>query len=241
MQRSVVVRLDVGGTPMATSLATVMEGARQGGDVFQALCAQVLGPGWTEYQGGGAVPGELVAQQTDAEHFVDCEPDVFRIIINYLRDGAVPSAELHLLSNVRAYAAKIGMQELAHQVALRHSRQQVMKLLNSQQRNLSGMDLREMDLSDIDFSGANLYRTRLCSAHLRGADFSGANLCGADLTDATCFDANLRGARINRQTRMTKNMDPFILMVCHHLRCNASCGRTGVHAVYRVGTALVCY
>ena len=122
---------------MATSLATVMEGARQGGDVFQALCAQVLGPGWTEYQGGGAVPGELVAQQTDAEHFVDCEPDVFRIIINYLRDGAVPSAELHLLSNVRAYAAKIGMQELAHQVALRHSRQQVMKLLNSQQRNLS--------------------------------------------------------------------------------------------------------
>jgi hypothetical protein len=119
MQRSLIVRLDVGGAPMATSLATVMEGARQGGDVFEVLCAQVLGPGWTAYQDGRAVPGELVSQQTDAEHFVDCEPEVFRIIINYLRDGAVPTADLYLLSNVRACAAKIGMQELARRCGRR--------------------------------------------------------------------------------------------------------------------------
>jgi len=36
-----VVRLDVGGTPLNTSLATVMEGARQGSEVFECLCAQV--------------------------------------------------------------------------------------------------------------------------------------------------------------------------------------------------------
>ena len=37
----IMVRLDVGGTPLHTSLATVMKGARQGSDVFQRLCTQV--------------------------------------------------------------------------------------------------------------------------------------------------------------------------------------------------------
>ena len=44
LQSAVVVRLDVGGTPLNTSLATVMEGARQGGEVFECLCAQAGTP-----------------------------------------------------------------------------------------------------------------------------------------------------------------------------------------------------
>ena len=44
LQSAVVVRLDVGGTPLNTSLATVMEGARQGSEVFTCLCAQVRPP-----------------------------------------------------------------------------------------------------------------------------------------------------------------------------------------------------
>ena len=41
LRTEIVVRLDVGGTPLHTSLATVMDGARQGSDVFQRLCTQV--------------------------------------------------------------------------------------------------------------------------------------------------------------------------------------------------------
>jgi hypothetical protein len=41
LQSAVVVRLDVGGTPLSTSLATVMEGARQGSEVSKGLCAKV--------------------------------------------------------------------------------------------------------------------------------------------------------------------------------------------------------
>jgi len=37
----IMVRLDVGGTPLHTSIATVMKGARQEGDVFQRLCTQI--------------------------------------------------------------------------------------------------------------------------------------------------------------------------------------------------------
>jgi hypothetical protein len=41
LQSALVVRLDVGGTPLRTSLATVMEGARQGSEVFKCLSAKV--------------------------------------------------------------------------------------------------------------------------------------------------------------------------------------------------------
>ena len=40
-QNQVMVRMDVGGTPLHTSLATVMEGARQGGVVFKRICEKV--------------------------------------------------------------------------------------------------------------------------------------------------------------------------------------------------------
>jgi hypothetical protein len=203
MQRSVVVRLDVSGTPMATSLATVMEGARQGGDVFQALCAQVLGPGWTAYQDGDAVPGELVAQQADAEHFVDWDPDMFRIVLNYLRDGGVlPAMDAHLLQNVKAKARAAGMAQLAnssHPTVSRveaafhdgekPSRRQVMQMLNGPHRNFSGMDLSGLDLSNLDFNGASLFRVCLDHANLSGANFSGCNIEGVSLNHANATGA----------------------------------------------------
>jgi hypothetical protein len=44
MPQHVPIRVDVGGTVFRTSLHTLMEGARLGGVVFQALCLQILGP-----------------------------------------------------------------------------------------------------------------------------------------------------------------------------------------------------
>ena len=54
LRTEIMVRLDAGGTPLHTSLATVMEGARQGGEVFERLCNQVsvdrLRVGWPREQ-----------------------------------------------------------------------------------------------------------------------------------------------------------------------------------------------
>ena len=48
LQNQVMIRMDVGGTPLHTSLTTVMEGARQGGVVFKRICEKVKGrhQGW---------------------------------------------------------------------------------------------------------------------------------------------------------------------------------------------------
>jgi len=44
MPQHVAIRVEVGGTVYRVSLHTLMEDARFGGVVFQALCLQILGP-----------------------------------------------------------------------------------------------------------------------------------------------------------------------------------------------------
>jgi hypothetical protein len=53
MPLHVPIRIDVGGTVFRTSLHTLMEGARLGGNDFQALCHKILRPG---EPGGGSSP-----------------------------------------------------------------------------------------------------------------------------------------------------------------------------------------
>ena len=111
-QSKVVVRLDVGGEVVHTSLATVMAGVRQGGEVFQKICLSLLGPGWEGYEAGGAVPAHVAAQVAVQVEFVDTTPRVFEFVLENLRSGELLSGDSHMLKNVRAWAARTGMEVL---------------------------------------------------------------------------------------------------------------------------------
>ncbi|KAJ1496391.1 hypothetical protein T484DRAFT_1923396 [Baffinella frigidus] len=108
----VVVSLNVRGEAVDTSLATVMEGARQGGEVFRRICGSLLVPGWEAYAAGEGVPEHEAERATEKTEFVDTNPRVFEVVLDYLQSGELPSADTHTLENVRAWAARMGMEAL---------------------------------------------------------------------------------------------------------------------------------
>ena len=74
--QQVPVSIDVSGTVFRVSVHTLMEGARRGSPVFQALCLQILGHA---ADGGSpweqrAVPAPVQQQQSVKKHFVDADP-----------------------------------------------------------------------------------------------------------------------------------------------------------------------
>ena len=82
------------------------------------------------------------------------------------------------------------------------TREDVIKRLNSGDKDfyledLHGLDLRGLNFSGANLRGANLRDANLCSADLHGANLCGADLCGADLRGANLCGANLRGANID--------------------------------------------
>ena len=98
------------------------------------------------------------------------------------------------------------MHELANLCRRAHNRldvPRVLELLNGQQKNLSGMDMRALVMTGMDFSGASLHHVNLADAelrriaakgaNLRWSDLSHADLEGADLTEADLSDCNLTG------------------------------------------------
>ncbi|KAJ1485827.1 hypothetical protein T484DRAFT_1791952, partial [Baffinella frigidus] len=194
MLESVVVRLNVGGAEVHTSLTTLLEGARQGGTLFQRLCGQVLGPGWSSVAESGVPPDTFVGGEESAEHFVDVSPALFSLVLDYLRDGELPRMEVNVMENVRLFARRQKMEqleELAGSEQLRLSPIKVMEFLNGQ-RNLSAMDLREINLANFDLRGATFYGCRLDGANLTGARFDENNcLERASLTSTVLVKANL--------------------------------------------------
>ena len=112
-QRQVVVSLHVRGETVRTSLATVVEGARQGGQEFQRICGALLGPGWEGQEWlQAAVPADVAASAAVQVEFVDNNPRVFEFVLDYLQGGQLPSGDTHMLENVRAWATRTGMQAL---------------------------------------------------------------------------------------------------------------------------------
>ncbi|KAJ1465102.1 hypothetical protein T484DRAFT_1757630, partial [Baffinella frigidus] len=91
-----------------------MEGARQGGAEFRALCGSLLGPGWEVYEEGLSVPGEVAASAVAPARFLDVTPRVFECVLEFLRSAGVLSGDAHLLASVRAWATREGMHTLQH-------------------------------------------------------------------------------------------------------------------------------
>ena len=73
------------------------------------------------------------------------------------------------------------------------TREDVIKRLNSGDKNFFHEDLSGLDLSYLDFTDTNLRGADLRGDDLYGADLSGASLSGANLRGADLRGANLRG------------------------------------------------
>ena len=113
MPKHVAIRVDIGGTVFRISLHTLMEGARFGSVVFQALCLQILGP-----TGGGSPWDQRVVPaqnpQYGVRHFVDADPTPWPCWLEYLRTRRVPFVEAGpLRARVIRDTRRAGLAELA--------------------------------------------------------------------------------------------------------------------------------
>ena len=122
MPRNARVILNVGGKIFNISLHALIEGARQGGLVFQCLCLIILGPNNISTMPSSASTGgmmwenRIVSSSTAHDktvHFVDMEPTMFAFWLDYLRTGDEPVVPAHLHAQFVRDTERIGLAKLA--------------------------------------------------------------------------------------------------------------------------------
>jgi uncharacterized protein YjbI with pentapeptide repeats len=155
--------------------------------------------------------------------FIDRDGEYFGYILNWLRDGNVPSLQDFKYSQLLKEAQYFQLEGLIDGIhaLLKEKKKLGTDLTRSDfvkyslyhqsgrgQRqkfkgvNLSGLDLSGLDLCNMDFSDACLRNVCFANAYLSNSDFENANAEGADFNHAflgrcTFYDANLRGANFN--------------------------------------------
>jgi hypothetical protein len=163
MPQHVVIRVDVGGTVFRISLHTLMEGARFGGVVFQALCLQILGP----TSGGSPWDQRVVPAQNPqygVKHFVDADPMPWPCWLEYLRSGEVPFVEAGpLRERVICDSQRAGLAEFAEGLGelADWRRHELQALLVRPGGVYQGARLRGQDLSNLGFAKCSLRRADL--------------------------------------------------------------------------------
>jgi uncharacterized protein YjbI with pentapeptide repeats len=200
MPQHVAIRVDVGGTVFRISLHTLMEGARFGGVVFQALCLQILGP----TGGGSAWDQRMVPAQNPqygVKHFVDADPISWPCWLEYLRSGEVPFVEAGpLRDRVICDSERAGLAELAEglgQLAY-WRRHELQALLVRPGGVYQGARLRGQDLSNLGFAKCSLRRADLSDCTLTDCTFDGADMVGANLQRAVMTHSSLPRADLRK-------------------------------------------
>ncbi|KAF6174772.1 hypothetical protein GIB67_031296 [Kingdonia uniflora] len=187
------VRLNIGGKKFCTTMDTLTQREPD------SMLAAMFSGRHTIYQ--------------DSEKgfvFVDRDGKHFRHILNWLRDGVVPTlkgSEYQELLREAEYYQLLGLVE-AITVTLNTKRDEseskddpkaeltrtdIIKCIQSSERvkfrgvNLSGLDLSKLDLSFVDFSFACLQNVIFSRTNLQCAKFRDVDACGS-----TFLNANLR-------------------------------------------------
>ncbi|KAJ4979791.1 hypothetical protein NE237_010571 [Protea cynaroides] len=174
--------------------------------------------------------------------FVDRDGKHFRHILNWLRDGVVPTlndSEYPELLREAEYYQLLGLVEEIHAVSNRRkddddvnvktevselTRTDVIKCIQSKKVkfrgvNLSGLDLSKLDLSFVDFSYAclrNVFfsRANIHSAKFRDVEAEGSNFHNAILRECEFTGANLRGALLAGANLQSANLQDACLIDC---------------------------
>ncbi|KAK6139788.1 hypothetical protein DH2020_026464 [Rehmannia glutinosa] len=164
-----------------------------------------------------------ICQDSDKGYvFVDRDGKHFRHILNWLRDGVVPTlkdSEYSELLREAEYFQLIGlMDEIKASLIKRKedeemgtelTRVDIIRCIQSERVRFRGINLSGLDLSKLgrcEFTGANLRGALLAGANLQSANlqdaclvdcsFCGADLRSAHLQTADLTNANLEGANL---------------------------------------------
>ncbi|KAK6289115.1 hypothetical protein POUND7_000656 [Theobroma cacao] len=166
--------------------------------------------------------------------FVDRDGKHFRHILNWLRDGVVPTltdsgyselireAEYYqLLGLIEGISSVLNKRKEDDDLGAELTRTDIIKCIQSERVrfrgvNLSGLDLSKLDLSFVDFSFACLKsvffsRANLQCAKFRDVDAEGSIFHNATLRECEFTGANLRGALLAGANLQSANLQGKIL------------------------------
>ncbi|TQE06109.1 hypothetical protein C1H46_008305 [Malus baccata] len=168
--------------------------------------------------------------------FLDRDGKHFRHILNWLRDGVVPTlkdSEYSELLREAEYYQLLGLMDGIHAVLNKKredeevdtelTRTDIIKCIQSEKVrfrgvNLSGLDLSKLDLSFVDFSYACLKNVFFSRANLQCAKFKDVDAEGAIFHNATLREceftgANLRGALLAGANLQSANLQGKLLCI----------------------------
>jgi hypothetical protein len=118
------VRLKVATAACDTTLYTIIEGARQGGIVFQCLCLSILGTNNVSIMPSASTGGMTWAnkvvpsdpKEDKIVYFVDMDSTIFSYWLDYLRTGDEPDVPAHMLARFVRETERAGLTKLASDV-----------------------------------------------------------------------------------------------------------------------------
>ncbi|GAB2273456.1 FH protein interacting protein fip2 [Dionaea muscipula] len=209
---SSIVRLNVGGKKFCTTVDTLM--LREPDSMLAAM-----------FSGR-----HTLCQEGEKGYiFVDRDGKHFRHILNWLRDGVVPTlkdSENSELLREAEYYQLLGLIEGINTAMNKRkeddglsndlTRTDIIKCIQSERVrfrgvNLSGLDLSKLDLSYVDFSHASLKgvffsRANLHCAKFKDVDAEGSIFHNAILRECEFTGANLRGALLAGANLQSANL-----------------------------------
>ncbi|KAL6275446.1 hypothetical protein ACE6H2_019047 [Prunus campanulata] len=233
LKKSYVIRLNIGGNEFCTSVDTLTQ--REPNSMLAAM-----------FSGRHQDPAKGYV-------FIDRDGTHFRHILNWLRDGIVPSLEdcskYSELLREAEYFQLLGLREGIHDFLNKKkeddkksiakldaelTRRDIIRCIQSNARirfrgvNLSGLDLSKLDLSNIDFSYACLRNVCFSSCDLDGAKFNhvdaeGAIFRNASLQNSKLIGANLRDALFVDANLRSAKVQGACLINCSFWRASLNC------------------
>ncbi|GAV82777.1 Pentapeptide domain-containing protein/K_tetra domain-containing protein/Pentapeptide_4 domain-containing protein [Cephalotus follicularis] len=215
-----LIRLNIGGKKFCTTIDTLTQ--REPDSMLAAM-----------FSGR-----HTLCQDSDNGYvFLDRDGKHFRHILNWLRDGVVPTltdSEYSELLREAEYYQLLGLIEGINSVFNKRkeseeldtelTRTEIIKCIQSEKVrfrgvNLSGLDLSKLDLSFVDFSYACLKtvffsRANLQCAKFRDVDAEGSIFHNATLRECEFTGANLRGALLAGANLQSANLQDACLVDC---------------------------
>lgn len=215
-----IVRLNIGGKKFCTTVDTLTQ--REPDSMLAAM-----------FSGR-----HTLCQDPDKGYFfVDRDGKYFRHILNWLRDGSVPTlneSEYSDLLREAEYYQLLGLEEGINAALNKRkefddlnselTRTDIIKCIQSDKVrlrgvNLSGLDLSKLDLSYVDFSFACLKdvffsRANLQCAKFKDVDAEGSIFHNATLRECEFTGANLRGALLAGAYLQSANLQDACLIDC---------------------------
>lgn len=221
---SSVVELNVGGMLFATTIDTLTQR-----NTDSMLAAMFSGRHRLHKDSKGII-------------FIDRDGTHFRHILNWLRDGVLPTLDFpsyrELLREAEYYQLVDLMESINAAMNKKEddeekpelTRKEILKCIQSERIrlrgvNLSGQDLSKLDLSHADFSCARLINTFFSRANLQSANFSqaeadGSNFHNAILRECIFTRASLRGSLLAGANLQSANLQDACLVSCSFCEAN---------------------